>query len=78
MKDLPITPCKECAEDFRQKRNDQKFCGAECRQKWHRRVELRGGKAVELLIAWRVSRGKKGILGKIAAMVDTWVKEDRK
>jgi len=78
MKDLPIKQCKECHEDFRQKRNDQKFCDAWCRQKWHRRVELRGGKAVELLISWRVSRGKKGILGEIAAMVDEWIKEDRK
>jgi hypothetical protein len=70
--------CKECKDEFRQSRKDQIFCCSQCRQKWWRRVELRGGQAVEKLIAWRVSRGsKKGALGEIAAMVDGWIKEDR-
>lgn len=78
MKELPVKVCKECREEFRQGRSDQIFCWRGCRQKWHRRAELRGGAAVELLIAWRVSRGsKKGALGEIAAMVDGWIKEDK-
>ena len=57
---------------------DQIFCQSSCRQKWHRRVELRGGAAVEKLIEWRVSRGsKKGALTEITAMVDGWIKEDK-
>ncbi len=79
MIELPIGKCKECGEKFRQKRNDQRFCTAEHRQKWHRRSQVRGGAAIEKLIAWRVSRGaKKGALGEIAHMVDQWITEDRK
>lgn len=79
MKELPIKTCKECGCEFRQGRRDQIFCTSSCRQKWHRRIELRGGAAVEKLIDWRKTRGsKKGALGEIAAMVDAWIMEDRK
>lgn len=78
MIELPIRTCKECGEKFRAKREDQVFCRPQHRQKWHRRQQVRGGRAVELLIAWRKSRGgKKGALGEIARMVDEWIKEDR-
>ena len=79
MKELPVRTCKEptCRDEFRAKRNDQIFCQSGCRQKWHRRVEVRGGQAVEMLIDWRKTRGaKKGALGEIAHMVDGWIKED--
>jgi len=76
--ELPVRKCRLCGDEFRAARHDQVFCSKEHRQKFHRRAELRGAKAVELLIAWRVTRGgKKGILGEIAAVVDGWVKEDR-
>jgi len=77
MKELPVRNCRMCGDDFRQKRIDQTFCQPSCRQKYHRRIELRGGKAVELLIKWRKTRGKKGLLSDIAAMVDEWIKEDK-
>ncbi len=77
MKELPVRVCKECKEEFRQARRDQIFCQGRCRQKWHRRVELRGGAAVEMLIVWRKSRGKKGALSDITHMVDQWIKEDK-
>jgi len=78
MKELPIKVCKECKVEFRQGRSDQIFCEGSCRQKYHRRIELRGGAVVEKLIAWRQSRGsKKGALGEIAHMVDQWIKEDK-
>lgn len=79
MKELPIKECKFCGDRFRQKRHDQVFCGRRCRQTFHRRAEVRGGKAVALLIEWRRTRGgKKGILADIAHMVDGWISEDRK
>ncbi len=78
MKELPIRSCKECGEDFRQKRADQVFCSMACRHKYHRRAQVRGGRAVELLLQWRKTRGKKGLLTDLAAMVDGWIKEDRK
>lgn len=76
--DLPIKRCKNCGEEFRRKRLDQVFCQAECRQAYHRRNEVRGGRAVELLIEWRTTRGgKKGILGEIARIVDGWIRQDK-
>jgi len=76
--ELPVRKCRFCGDEFRAKRHDQVFCGKAHRQAFHRRAELRGATAVELLIAWRVTRGgKKGILGEIAAVVDGWIKEDR-
>lgn len=78
MIELPVRKCRLCGGDFRQKRADQVFCKPAHRKTFHRRAELRGAKAVELLIAWRMTRGgKKGILGEIAAVVDGWIKEDR-
>ncbi len=79
MIELPTGTCKECGVEFRMKREDQKFCSSVHRAKWHRRQQARGGPAVELLIAWRVSRGsKKGVLAEIARIVDKWIKEDRR
>jgi hypothetical protein len=80
MKDLPIKVCRLCSGDFRQKRHDQVFCGRRCRQTFHRRNEVRGATAVQLLIEWRKSRGasKKASLSDIAHMVDGWIAEDRK
>jgi len=79
VKELPIAACRLCGEEFRQKRNDQRFCETACRKKYHRNIEQRGGRAVEMLIEWRNSRGsKKGALTKIAALVDSWIREDRK
>ena len=79
MIELPIGTCKECGTEFRQKRGDQKFCSPRHRQKWHRRAQVRGGAAVEKLIAWRVTRGgAKGALGDIAHMVDQWIRDDKK
>ena len=76
--ELGTTDCRFCGDEFRKARLDQVFCSKKCRQAFHRRAELRGGKAVALLIEWRVTRGgKKGILGDIAAVVDEWIKEDR-
>lgn len=76
--ELPVRKCRFCGDEFRAKRIDQVFCTGKHRQAFHRRAELRGAKAVEMLIAWRVTRGsKKGILGEIANIVDEWVKEDR-
>jgi len=76
--DLPIRKCRFCGDEFRVKRQDQVFCSRQHRQAFHRRAEIRGAQATELLIAWRVTRGgKKGILGEIAAVVDGWIKEDR-
>ncbi len=78
MIELPIRTCKFDGVEFRAKRHDQSFCREKCRKMYHRRKEIRGARAVELLIAWRVTRGaKKGILGEIAAEVDTWIKEDK-
>lgn len=79
MIELPIGKCAQCKIQFRQKREDQRFCSKPHRQAWHRKQQARGGPAVELLIAWRASRGKKaGVLAEIARMVDKWIKEDRK
>ena len=79
MIELPIASCKQCGTQFRQKREDQKFCSPAHRQKWHRKQQSRGGPAVELLISWRETRGgKKGVLADLARMVDGWIKEDLK
>lgn len=79
MIELPIGVCAQCGIEFRQKREDQRFCCKPHRQKWHRKQQVRGGPAAELLIVWRKSRGRKnGVLAEIARMVDKWIMEDRK
>lgn len=77
--EMPVRKCKlgSCREEFRAKRHDQVFCSGRCRQTYHRRIERRGARAYELLLEWRRTRGKKGILTKIAAEVDGWLKEDK-
>lgn len=80
MIELPIRTCKMpgCDEQFRAKRHDQGFCSSDCRKRFWRIAAQRGRRAYELLIEWRATRGKKGLLGDVAAEVDRWIAEDKK
>lgn len=75
----PVRSCKECGDTFRVGRIDQVFCCAGHRDRWHKRARERGAQAYEVLIGWRMSRGKdkKNSISELAHIVDGWIMDDK-
>lgn len=70
-------PCLNCGAPVIATRSNRRYCDDDCKRQFHRRNEIRGGKLMPRLTAWRKSRGKNGGLSEICAMLDDWDKEDR-
>ena len=83
----PATPCANCGGVIARKPKGNPhaaFCGAPCRQSFHRRQAARGQVALPILMAWRASRNRKAdrevgrqALMEACRLMDAWAADDR-
>ncbi|MGC3938295.1 hypothetical protein ACOTTU_10875 [Roseobacter sp. EG26] len=76
--------CDYCAQPLGDvaKARHARFCSADCRKAWWTVARNRGAQLYQLLMIWRLNRGRKatrgaGMIGRISSMIDSWVRSDR-
>ncbi|QBF32165.1 hypothetical protein CFI11_13180 [Thalassococcus sp. S3] len=60
-----------------------RFCSPTCRKNWWIVARNRGAQLYQLLLIWRLHRGRRGTPGQgminlISAQIDRWISEDRR
>lgn len=76
--------CDECGERIGKqgRARNARFCSAACRKAWWITARNRGAQIYQMVMIWRMTRGRKGtrgagMIGKISALVDGWVRLGR-